>query len=207
LHPEKFQIFGFQRKIGNLIFNHLKPTNMGTIIFIVILVFILYALFSKSEAVKNWGTLVPNMQYDPGEFYELVEDILKERKIPGIKTDRRTFKEGGVLSSHRLYLEVSRGDFIFHICGAPWGTGFFFSWWVRKMDNPFENMLANLPFVGKAFSQSMDYNTYYKLDTDTMFRSSVHQCVLAAIDKLTEAKGMRGLTELERTADLRMIGK
>ncbi|MBK8483848.1 MAG: hypothetical protein IPL31_05760 [Saprospiraceae bacterium] len=180
---------------------------MSTLIIVIIIGFILYAIFNRSEAVKNWSTLIPNIQHDSEAFYELVEQILKERKVPGIKTDRRTFKEGGVLSSHRLYLQISRGDYIFHICGAPWGNGFFFSWWMRKMDDPLGDMLKNLPFVGKIFASRIDYDTYYRLDTDMMFRTSVHQSVLAAIDKLTEGKGIRALTELERTADLRMIGK
>lgn len=180
---------------------------MGTILFLAIFVTILYAIFNQSQAVKNWSTLIPNMQYDATEFYDLVEHILKERKVPGINTETKTLKEGGMMSAHRIYLQISRGDYIFHICGAPWGTGFFFSWWMRKMDDPLGNMLKNLPFVGKIFAARIDYDTYYKLDTDMMFRSSVHQSILAAIDKMTEAKGIRGLTEIERTADLRMIGK
>ncbi|MBK9631948.1 MAG: hypothetical protein IPO62_12940 [Saprospiraceae bacterium] len=180
---------------------------MSTLIIVVIIGFILYALLNKSEAVKNWSTLIPNIQHHPEDFYELVEHILNEREVPGIKTERRTFKEGGVLSSHRLYLQLSRGDYIFHICGAPWGNGFFFSWWMRKMDDPLGDLLKNLPFVGKIFASRIDYDTYYRLDTDMMFRTSVHQSVLAAIEKLTEGKGIRSLTELERTADLRVIGK
>lgn len=143
------------------------------------------------------------MQQDTTEFYDLVDDILSERKVPGIKTSRQTFKQGGMLSSSRIYLEVRRGDYIFHICGAPWGTGFFVSWWTREKENP----LSNLPFIGKLFVEVANTNTYYKLDTDAMFRSSVHQAVVSAIDKLSEVKGIRRLTELERTADLRMPTK
>lgn len=176
---------------------------MTTVIVLALLLFFIYAIFNQSTAIKNWNTLIPNMQQDTTEFYDLVDDILVERKVPGIKTSRVTFKEGTLLSSSRLYLEVRRGDYTFHICGAPWGSGFFVSWWTREKDNP----LSNLPFIGKAFKEVANTSTYYKLDTDAMFRSSVHQAVVSAIDKLTEVKGIRGLTELERTADLRMMPK
>ena len=47
----------------------------------------------------------------------------------------------------------------------------------------------------------------FKLDTDGMFRASVQQSVQTAIDKLTNAKGVKGLTELERKPDLRSMLK
>jgi hypothetical protein len=176
---------------------------MTTVIIVIILGLFLYAIFNQSTAIKNWNTLIPNMQQDTTEFYDIVDDILSERKVPGIKTSRPTFNQGGMLSSSRIYLEVRRGDYKFHICAAPWGTGFFVSWWTRESDH----ILRNIPFIGKLFEVAVDPTTYYKLDTDAMFRSSVHQAVVSAIDKLTEVKGIRKLTELERTADLRMLPK
>lgn len=180
---------------------------MASFLFLIIVLFVLYSLFNKSETTGNWSHLFANMQHDPEDFYKLVEANLAERQVPDFKTDRKTFKQGGLLSYSRIYLEVSRGDFIFHICAAPWGTGFFFSSWTRKKENTIGEVLAKLPIVGGFFAALNQSDSYYKLDTDAMFKASVHQSILSAIDQLTEAKGIRGLTEMERTADLRSILK
>lgn len=176
---------------------------MWTFLFFIIIVFAILSVLNKSEAIGNWSHLFPDMQHDPEEFYKLVEEVLQERKVPDVRTGRRTFKQGGFFSNQRIYLAVFRGDYIFHICAAPWGTGFFFSSWVRKSENNIEDLLVKLPFIGKIIAKAIQYETYYKLDTDAMFRTSVHQSILAAIDRLTETKGIRGLTELERKPDLR----
>ena len=179
------------------------------LIFVIIVTYIIYIiakLFQKTEAVGNWSHLFPDMQQDPEEFYKLVEEILKEKQLPEIQTGRRMFYQGDVFSYNRLYLEVTRGDYIFHICAAPWGTGFFFSWWVRQKLSDIDQLLVLIPFFGSRIVKLRNYQSYYKLDTDAMFKKSVHQSVLAAIDILTEAKVIR-LTELERKPDLRTMIK
>lgn len=179
------------------LFQRASYSNLQIILLLCLVVFIIIALSKKSDVVGNWSHLFPNMEHDPEEFYKLVEEMLAEREVPDIKTGRKIFKQGGLLSHQRLYLKVSRGDYIFHICAAPWGTGFFFSWWVRKVS----------PYLSRLNSKVAQYHTYYQLDTNAMFRTSVHQSVLAAIDRLTKAKGVKGLTELERKPDLRTIIK
>ncbi len=178
---------------------------MWNLLILLVLVLVITSLFRKSEVTGNWSHLFPDMQHDPEKFYELVEEKLREREIPDFNTTRKTFSEGtyGILSHNRLYLEVSRGDYIFHICAAPWGTGFFFSSWTRTKSK--SSILEKLPGIGKFIAEANQYEAYYKLDTDSMFRSSVHQAVLSAIDNLTKAQGIKGLTELERKPDLRSI--
>jgi len=178
---------------------------MWTIILILVAVIILAALSGKSEVSGNWSHLFANMQANPENFYTLVEQSLQERQVPDFKTARKIFSEGGIMSHNRLYLEVSRGDYIFHICAAPWGNAFFFSWWLRKKSN--ESIFEKLPVIGKFIAEANQYDTYYKLDTDGMFRASVQQAVLSAVDSLTETKGVKGLTELERKPDLRSFLK
>jgi len=177
-----------------------------TLIILAIIVYIAVRLLQKTEAIGNWSHLFPNMQQDPNSFYDLVEKNLLERQVPDFSSSRVTLNEGGILSHTRLYLEVSRGDYIFHICAAPWGTGFFFSWWVRQKLSDIDQLLILIPFAGPRIVKLRQYQSYYKLDTDAMFRKSVHQSVLAAIDQLTEAKGIR-ISELERMPDLRSMIK
>lgn len=188
-------------------FFHKTSLIMWTLILILFVIFIIAALSGKSEQTGHWSHLFADMQHDPEKFYELVEEKLKEREVPDFKTARKMFSEGtyGLLSHNRLYLEVSRGDYIFHICAAPWGTGFFFSSWTRTKSRG--TIFEKIPVIGKFIAEANQYEAYYKLDTDGMFRSSVHQAVLSAIDSLTEAKGIKGLTELERKPDLRSLIK
>ena len=177
---------------------------MGIIIAIIIIV--LVALWARSsppsEAIGNWNHLFADVQHDPEEFYKSVEEIIKEKEVPDVKTGRKNFKQGGMLSSTRVYLVVHRKDLIFHICAAPWGTGFFFSWWMRVELSAWDEFLGRIPLIGPALVARRQLKTYYNLDTDAMYRSSVHQSVLAAIDLLTEAKGVRGLSELERKPEM-----
>ena len=182
---------------------------MGTLILILVIVSIVIVIVTarKTEAIGNWGHLFADMQQDSEEFYKLVEEILKANQVPGIHTRRMLIKEGGLFSYQRVYLEVIRGEYTFHICAAPWGKGFFFSWWLREEVSDLDAFIKKIPIIGPPIYKIRQYKPYYKLDTDGMFRTSVHQSVLAAIDELTEAKGMRGLTELERKPDLRAIIK
>ncbi|HZV69852.1 MAG TPA: hypothetical protein VFG10_09915 [Saprospiraceae bacterium] len=180
---------------------------IGFLIFIVVVVYVIIKSTQKTEAIGNWSHLFPDMQNDPNSFYELVEKILEEKQIPNFYSRKITLSEEGLVSHNRLYLEVSRGDYIFHICAAPWGTGFFFSWWVRQKMSDIDHLLILVPFVGSRLIKMRQQKSYYKLDTDSMFRKSVHQCVLTAIDSLTSTKGARGLSEFERRADVRSMIK
>lgn len=67
------------------------------------------------------------------EFYAAVEQALQPRQIPDLLTSRVDWKEGGLLSARREYLRVKRGKLAFDICAAPFGTGFFFSWWLAEL--------------------------------------------------------------------------
>lgn len=187
----------------NSLFFLQASSNDSTVaaIFFVVTVFIIALFLSRSESIGNWSHLFINFELDPEDFYSCVEEILKEMEVPNYETKRTMIRQGGILSYHRLYLEVSRGDYTFHICAAPWGNGFFFSWWLRQ----WVRNITRLPFVGKFFIENLKYKPYYQLDTEAMFRTSVQQSVQMAIERLTKEKGVRGLTELERRPDLRAI--
>jgi hypothetical protein len=56
-----------------------------------------------------------------------IEQELKAREVPGLDIAYVDFAEGGVLSSKREYLRMTRERLVFDICAAPFGTAFFFS--------------------------------------------------------------------------------
>lgn len=82
--------------------------------------------------VSHWSTLIENFHSSPLAFYEAVEAALKRREIPTSKSERIDYREAGVLSANREYLHVRREKLMFDVCGAPFGTGFFVSWWLAE---------------------------------------------------------------------------
>ena len=81
----------------------------------------------KADEPKHWYALVPGFNTSSGDIYAAIERELTERKVPGLECMRVTFSEGGVLSSKREYLRMTRERIVFDICAAPFGTSYFFS--------------------------------------------------------------------------------
>ena len=77
--------------------------------------------------LSHWHHSIPNLQESPQKFYNALVETISECNIPGIDISRIDYREGGVFSAKRLYLRVRRKEYIFDICAAPFGSGFFFS--------------------------------------------------------------------------------
>lgn len=117
------------------------------------------AFFAKKPAdvITHWYALVPSFTISTKEFYEAVENELRERQAPGLDISRVDFAEGGLLSQKREYLRMTRERLVFDICAAPFGTGYFFS--CRFAEIPatvklwelFLVLLAGLVIVGMTF--------------------------------------------------------
>lgn len=152
---------------------------------------------TQPEIISHWYTLIDGLQKSPKEFYETLSVDIADRKIPKAKTSDVSFAEGGLLSGKRQYLRVKRGEHIFDICAAPFGRGFFVSWWLVVA----ESRLLSIPLLGLLFrllKWLFKRPTYYSVDTALMFQSAVHGAVLGVIDDATTAKGLRALSETER---------
>lgn len=193
--------------ISYLIFETPPSSNFNIIVVLLAIGIIGYLASYKKERIGNWNHLYGSVQHDPELFYTQVEEILIEKEVPEFESSRITYKEEGILSHHRIYLEIRRGDYVFHICAAPWGKDFFFSWWLNFRVNNFYLLLTRIPGIGLIIANANQEKTYYELDSNIMFRTSVHQAVLSAIDMLTEGNGTRALTELERKPDLKSMFK
>jgi hypothetical protein len=89
----------------------------------------MFGLFEKKKAdvLSHWYSLVPGFNTSTKEFYEAVEKELKQREVPGLEIFHVDFAEGGVLSSKREYLRMTRERLVFDVCAAPFGTSYFFS--------------------------------------------------------------------------------
>ena len=82
------------------------------------------------NVMSHWDHLIENFETSPKDFYAALEAAIERRLIPDKAALRIEFKEGGLMSAKREYLRVMRGKHAFDICAAPFGTGFFFSWWL-----------------------------------------------------------------------------
>jgi hypothetical protein len=151
--------------------------------------------------IAHWYQLLDGLGASPLEFYAAVESALERRSIPDRTLRRVNWREGGVFSARREYLRVKRSELLFDICGAPFGRGFFISWWLGERG--FWKMLAELPWIGGFVRIVVRQDTYYKIDTALMFQEAVHGAVLEVLDDMTDAKGLRRLSDLERKPILR----
>jgi len=158
-----------------------------------------------SLILSHWYHLIEGFQVSPSEFYEAVEEAVLKRNIPNLKLSRVTYREGGPLSPKREYLRVERKEYLFDICCAPFGAGFFVSWWLGEAPGWLEGIIASIPIINHLFFRFFRPLTYYQLDTALMFQESVHAAVLEVIDQMMEAKGLRLLSETERKPILREI--
>jgi hypothetical protein len=98
------------------------------------------------EAIAHWHQLLENFQTSSLEFYSSLEAAIKARSVPELHSARIEHKEGGLASAKREYLRMHRGKHAFDICAAPFGTGFFVSWWLTEPPLPFA-LLYTLGFL------------------------------------------------------------
>jgi hypothetical protein len=153
--------------------------------------------------LSHWNAMIEGLVASPKEFFQSVEAAVENKSVPGTKHSRVDWREGGIISAKREYLRIKRKDLAFDICGAPFGNGFFVSWWLGEVPSYFVQLALGVPIIGPLFSRFIKPTTYYQLDTASMFQSLIHSAVLEIIDEMTKAKGLRSLSESDRKPIMR----
>lgn len=125
----------------------------------------------------HWHALVENFQTSPLEFYEAVESAVRKREIPELRFSRVEYHESGILSALRIYQRVERKKLAFDVCAAPFGTGFFFSWWLSEPKKSYK-ALGCLAFV---LFLSLAYIILDKYDTKGCFFALLFGLVAIAV--------------------------
>jgi hypothetical protein len=148
--------------------------------------------------LSRWHRLFVGLQESSQKVYAAIEEQVRKQNIPDVKLSRVTYSEKGIFSAKREYLRVKRQGRIFDICAAPFGNNFFVSWWLGQTPGFIASLLMKIPYIGPFLVGKFKPETYYTLDTTLMFQDSVHTAVMAAVDAITEGKGQRVMTELER---------
>ena len=147
---------------------------------------------------SHWNTMIEGLTASPKEFFASVESSLKTKQLSDTKNSRVDWKEGGIISAKREYLRVRRKKYAFDICGAPFGNGFFISWWLGEVPSLFWQFVLMIPILGPLLEKMFRPTTYYNVDTALMFQSLVHSAVLEVVDDLTKAHGLKSLAESDR---------
>jgi hypothetical protein len=100
----------------------------------------------EPAVISHWHNLIENFQTSPMWFYQSLEAAVLRRLIPEIQGARVEHKEGGLASASRQYVRFHRGKTAFDVCAAPFGTGFFVSWWFTEPPLKF-GILYTLAFL------------------------------------------------------------
>ncbi len=151
-----------------------------------------------SNVLSHWTKAFPFCAMSANQFYSDVEAIIKEHQMPDVKVEKVKNKEGGMFSSSREYLRIKRGDLVFDVCAAPFGKDFFISWWLYETEG-FSKQLLKLTSVGSYLVERSAKQTFFQADEESMFLTCTHECILEAIQRMVESKGLRGLTDIEKT--------
>lgn len=86
----------------------------------------------QANVISHWYQLIENFNTSSLEFYKSVEAAIEARAVPENHSTRIEHKEAGLASAKREYLRLHRGKHAFDICAAPFGNGFFVSWWFTE---------------------------------------------------------------------------
>jgi hypothetical protein len=160
------------------------------------------------ELLSNWHHLIEGLNHNPDAFYKVLEDRIAARELPDVAIGRVTFPEKGLLSSHREYLRVTRGQLTFDICGAPFGkNAFFVSYWLGRLQNAgcLSIFLVALPGIGTLIESDLRPITYFEMDSAQMFQEVIHRIVVGHVSELIEAEGIEAIPEHELKPTMKQL--
>jgi len=185
-------------------------TYYGTYFLQGLVAFLIFkSIFSatlKSHHSK-WNTLIDNFNFSTQEFYKLLKEELQNQGIKRLEIEQVSLKEGNAFSSRRSYLRATWKEYQYDICAAPFGKGFFISWWLLYKNSIGQLIISKIPFIGGWLAKKLYPVTYYKIDTASMFMAYAQASVLKVIDDITQNKGVRVLSEIERKPILNDVFK
>lgn len=109
--------------------------------------------------LSHWYLLMENFTTSALDFYTSIEASIEHRSLPDLTVSRVTYKEGGVATAKREYLRIQRGSLTFDVCAAPYGNGFFFSWWLASVPGKH----ALLALAGVLFGSLLAFSVLWQL--------------------------------------------
>lgn len=154
-----------------------------------------YKLYSRSSMpeirISDWRVYYRDVHFSTQEYYGLVQETLSARQVPDLTFSREVFRQGWMFSAKREYLRVRKGPYVFDICAAPYGKGFFVSWWYGERFGWFLRALCTIPLMKWLILRLRGNTTYYQADTQAMFEKAVECAIEDARAAIEEARGTR----------------
>ena len=132
-----------------------------------------------------------DLQMSAREFYTLLRRMIEEYQYPDVKCEPVTLSESGFFSSRREYLRISKQRYHYYVCASPFGRSFFISWWLQEDANATANFSRRFGWLGRAVAARMESKTYYEIDTELMFTSSINSIIKLAVERVKADKGYR----------------
>lgn len=176
------------------------------LLFLFVIGFILRSLVKRKlqkQFVSHWHHYIEKMEMTPTEFYDKITDVIGTREVQNVKVKREWYeKTSGWFSGKRMYLEISNKGYFFIVGAYPYGNGFFVSYWQMENRSSNEAMLRAVPLIGNWLANMAYDETFFTYDTRMMYQKMIHSCILAAVEEECATKGLRSLTETERTAQV-----
>lgn len=150
-----------------------------------------------SKVLSHWSHFFQSFALSSDTFYKELSKVIKDHEMPNAVIGTVRMKEAGMLSASREYLRIKHGDIVFDVCAAPFGKDFFISWWLYESEGGMRTLLRGTK-MGDFLKQRAAMRTFYQIDEEDMFRSCVHECILATVEKVTEGKSELKLTDSEK---------
>jgi hypothetical protein len=152
-----------------------------------------------AEVRMHWNHFFDGLNASSQDFFKAVEEAVKRRNLPDIKFERVDYREGGIFSAKREYLRIEHSEHLFDVCAAPFGTGFFFSWWQSDpAPSGLWGIIMKIPVLGPWSQALFKPMTFYRKDTTLMASGAIGSSIQEVLETITKANGMRSLTEEER---------
>ncbi|MCB0699308.1 MAG: hypothetical protein H6551_02980 [Chitinophagales bacterium] len=159
---------------------------------------IAYRLSKKFSIVKSrWMYMFDGLKFSTEDFYTSVQELIQSKEMSRVAIEKVKFDQTNIYASDQLYLRIAREESMFLICAAPFGTGFFVSWWFGEPIDWAKEIVLILPIIGYLLRKTIYTKTFYRIDVDDMFSEMVKHCVKEAIENMIEGKGIRKPLERE----------
>lgn len=175
-------MYGLERFLQELL------GSFGGIIFLYYIIrFIAY--FHKLQIMSHFGLLL-DMQFSTKEFFERLKQRLVDSEVKNISYTTLNLNESIIGLSKRTYLTITYKDYIFFVCGAPFGKHFFTSYWSHFKPSIIELIIRSLPFVGNSLANIFFSLTYFEYDQCSSFQTLLHNHITELVKEMTTEQGI-----------------
>lgn len=160
------------------------------VLFVLVVIVLIIRNEGKLTNHSHWNTLIP-VQFSAQEYFTIIQDKLKASGVESIKFDTLNLREKVVSLNSRTYLKITYQDFVFYVCGSPFGQHFFVSYWGHFKTSQGENVLRSIPFIGNFLANKLYAITYYQYDQCSAFMTLIHTHITETIEELATQQGVK----------------